>query len=212
MKKFVFSVCAFSLLGGGLRVMHDVYGTVGLLQLAGVKLPEKIKVKQVEKLVEVEKPRVKFEQALAERMKTTTVPAVIVEGVLMQEDGSRSNRMSLTRYEDDYMRRQIGRIRTYTNNSDEQRLWASSWCPFQIMALEWVKKFDLDDWTDLLDPETCAHVGISILEDCWKNAQGRTTLDKVYALGICYNGPLGQKYAERLVAHVQRAALNQVLR
>ena len=206
--KFCFySFCAMAICGWSGKVAHDIYGTVGLLQLAGVQLPVRTKKIEVEKVVEVERPRMKFDSALEERLKTASVPRIIVEGVLMQEDESRSNRMSLTRYEQSY----LDKARRYTNNPDEQRLWASSWCPFQVMA-PWVKEFKLDDWSDLLDPETCVHVGMSILERCWKEAKGKNKLEKVYNTGICYNGPLGQRYADRLVQHVSRAAVNEVLR
>lgn len=206
LKIYFYSFCALAISGGVGKMAHEAIGTEGILQLVGVQIPIKTKKVEVEKIVEVEKPRAKFAQALEDRLKTSNVPRVLVEGVLMQEDESRSERMSLTRYEQSY----LDRAKKYTGNPDEQRLWASSWCPFQIMA-PWVKEFQLDDWSDLLDPETCVHVGMSILERCWKESKGRTKLDRVYSLGLCYNGPQGQRYAERLQTHVSRAALNQVL-
>lgn len=192
-----------TLFGLGVQQYQQLH-IVEVLKSFGVRIPkEKV---EVEKVIEVEKPKTSFEQALASRLESASVPKILVDAVLMQEDGARSYRMSLTRYEPSY----DDEARRITKNPYEQRMWASSWCPFQIMA-PWAKKFGLEDWSDLLDPETCAHVGISILERCWADARGSTALDKVYRLGICYNGPKGQAYAERLVKHVSQAAVNEIL-
>lgn len=184
--------------------MHKQIGTVGMLRLAGVKVPEIEKKVEVEKIKEVTAPKVTFEQALKNRVETSSVPSVIVEGILNQESGGNFERMSLTRYEPSYAET----AKRITRNPDEQRMWASSWCPFQIMAPH-ARRFDLD-WSDLLEPETCVHVGMSILEECWKLAKGKGRA-KVYNLGLCYNGPQGQAYATRLAEQVGNAAINRIL-
>ena len=184
--------------------VYAVKGTQGLVELVGLEVPHKIKIKEVQKVVEVEKPKVTFDEALAERMAQSKVSRWLVDCVLNRES-SGSKRMSLTRFEQSYMER----AKRITRNPDEQRLWASSWCPFQIMA-PWVREFGLDDWSDLLDVETCVDVGMKILERCWKDAKGHGRT-KIYNTGICYNGQTGQAYATALVECVSSAAINKIM-
>jgi hypothetical protein len=73
-----------------------------------------------------------------------------------------------------------------TPNSDEQRQWASSHCPFQVMAMH-ADKAGLE-WSDLYDPEICVDLGMKVLESCWQEAQGYDTLERVDRTGRCYNG------------------------
>lgn len=182
LKIYFYSFCAMALCGWSGKVAHDIYGTVGLLQLAGVQLPVRTKKIEVEKIIEVKRPRLKFAEALEKRMEIAKVPAFIVRGVLKRESSEMPRTMGRVKYEDSY--RAFGQ--TKATQPDEVRAWASSHCPFQIMAWH-AAKAGLD-WSDLYDPEVCVHFGMKILEECWERAKSYSNREKVARLGRCYNG------------------------
>ncbi len=201
---FYFMTFCF-LVGAASAEAYKRYGVVGLMELAGVPVPVREKRVEVVKEVEVERARMTFEDALAQRLQRSKISKWLVGCILDRESTGRT-RMSLTRFEQSYIDR--GLVQGITKNKDEQRLWASSWCPFQIMGT-WAKKYELD-WSELLEPETCVHVGISILEQCWHDARGKGR-EKVYNTGICYNGSTGQAYAQALVECVSSEAIDKIL-
>lgn len=176
--KALFGICFLSVAGyGGFQASKHM-SEEQWLRLLRIE-PKTI----VETRVEVrEKHKAKFEEALAVRLKRSPLPEVIVRGVLRKEGRQYPKRMSYIKYEDSHRTFAL----TKSKNPEEVRAWASSHCPFQVMAVH-ASEAGLE-WSDLYDPEVCVELGMKKLESCWQQTARFETLDRVDYLGRCYNG------------------------
>jgi len=211
--KLMLLTCTLLGIAGALSAeAHRQYGTVGLLRMAGINIPVEVRTetREVERVVEMEKEEVTFRQALAERMKRATVPDVLVRGILYKESRGAPDKMDQSRFEDSYMAK-AGR---WERDPANRHPWASSWCPFHIMAPH-VVDFGYKTWSVLLQPEICVEIGMSLLEKCWKDsgALGADTPAEfelaVINTGKCYQG--GLVYGRSLAEYVAREAIKEYL-
>lgn len=192
----------------GYDVTNDL-GVVGSLRLAGVSIPTKIVKEQVEVPVEVVLPEKSFEEELTEQRKSFGIPAIFIEALLDKECQSRSMRCVKS---EAHNSRQLAIARKFSSNAEEQRMIASSYCPFQVMGYN-AYAYDRD-WTDLLTPKDCVFVGLSLFKDCWeRSAKHKDANERVARTGACYNGSgeMAERYGRDFLQRVQEASLEMVM-
>jgi hypothetical protein len=172
-----------------------------------VPMPHKIVERVVE--VEVQPPRETFEQALERILPTFGIPRIFVEALLDKECASRSMRCVRS---EAHNPRQIDAAKKYSRNADEIKLIASSWCPFQVMGYN-AYRYDRE-WQDLLTPEGCVTIGLSVFADCWERHKGKSASDRVRLSGQCYNGsgPAAEAYGRDYLSKVQASSLDAVMK
>lgn len=159
--------------------------------------PEKI---TIEKIVPVEKPEETLEQLLQEVPQAYGVPEIVARNIVKQE--SNGNLESI-RFEPS----QMARAAKITKNPEQQRMYASSHCWFQVMG--WHSPSLGIKWMDLYNPRTCAEAGMKILSDCISRAKANNKYDKYFQALTCYNG--SEKYAREVMAAISREIVEKNL-
>lgn len=156
-----------------MRTLIALLTTVGLYLVLFTTSAAKIPA-----VVYKDKPVKTFAQLVREVPPKYGIAPEVVAVLLAKESGGS---MSAIRFEPHHLKR-VARI---TKNPDQQRLWASSLCAFQIMG--WHME-GIGHPTDLFDPEVCVEMGSRIFAKCLerhKNKDKYTQLAKAFE---CYNG------------------------
>jgi soluble lytic murein transglycosylase-like protein len=156
-------------------------------------------IKEVPKIVEVEKPEESLEELLEEIPRTYGMSRIVVEEVIKKESDGNSNAI---RFEAHHM----SRAAKFTRNPDEQRMYASSHGLMQVMAWH-LPPMGLR-WIDLHDKRTNVEVGTKILSDCYKRQKG-SKWEKYHGALTCYNG--SGKYADDVMNKIGRRLAEGVL-
>jgi soluble lytic murein transglycosylase-like protein len=155
----------------------------------GVRGPE---IREIQKIVEVPRAEEKVEDLLEEIPESYGVSKLVVEEVIKKESNGKHSSL---RFEPHHM----SRAAKFTNNPDEQRMYASSHGLMQVMAWH-LPPMGLT-WSDLYDKRINIEVGTKILKDCLLRQKG-TQWEKYHEALVCYNG--STKYADDVMNRVGR--------
>lgn len=138
-------------------------------------------VKFVDREVKVEVEKQK--RSLTEILNTVPlkygISPLLMAAIVERESGGKLNAI---RFEPS----QMARAAKITRNPDEQRMYASSHGPFQIMGW-WAPEFGLT-WAQLYDPEIAADVASRIVQRCEKPHKGKSKVELIRGACSCYNG------------------------
>lgn len=208
--KTLFGICFLSIAGFGSIQLGKNLSEEQWLKLLQIKpkIETRVEVREKERLVEIEKPQMPFDEAFELHLPDYKIPPVVAYAIKSKECNREKN---CVRFEPGHVQYGLA----ITKDAQVARMYAHSWCPMQVMGW-WVKKdliknkFGQLDWYDLLDNEQCAKISLTILEDCWAKASKFHGKDRIYKVGICYNGENGNKYAAHLVQLVEDAAMEIV--
>jgi soluble lytic murein transglycosylase-like protein len=181
-----FAAVVYGLLtGAGLEIADQVFAS--LLPERVVEVPIDRPVSDIRELIQTIPPRYGVSPLLA---------AAIVE----RESGGKKDAI---RFEQS----QMARAKKITNDPEQQRMYASSHCAFQVMGWH-APRFGLS-WADLYAPDTCAEVAMTILKDCLDKHQGREKVAQIVAALECYNG--SREYAQAVRQRLGDLLIEQTL-
>lgn len=124
------------------------------------------------------------------------IPIEVVAVLLKQEDTNQKYDYAFEPSQMSKAREEIRRrgLTGMAANESQQRLYASSFCPLQVMGYNTAKE---DHPLDLLKPRTCVETAMRVMANClarWKDKPARA---KYYQGFLCYNG--GESYANRAI-------------
>lgn len=210
-----------TLFGLGVQQYQQLH-IVEVLKSFGVRIPkEKV---EVEKVVEIERERIDFVSAYEEEKAKASIPGIVMDTIWFKEGGVEKYRMSQNRFEKGHM----DDGRAYTKNSDELHMWASSWCPLQVMPGIHIDKIKscvrhyypsgeiFPDWSALLVPRICACVGVGVANEKWEQA-GSATSDPERRAWLTFkryngSGADAERYANEAMDRLKRTAVSMLLK
>lgn len=125
------------------------------------------------------------------------IPLEVVAVLLKQEDTNQKYDYAFEPGQMPRAREEIRRrgLTGMAANENQQRLFASSFCPLQVMGYNTAQS---DHPLDLLKPRTCVETAMKVMANCVQRWKGASARAKYYKAFLCYNG--GQEYADRAIA------------
>lgn len=164
---------------------------VGLVSIGAMSIQGY--VKPPVEIVQIERAPESLEEILKRVPAEYGVPEIVARAIVEQES---NGKMSAIRFEPS----QMERARKITNNPEQQRMYASSHCAFQVMGW-WTPEYQLK-WSDLYDAETCANLGMAILKKCADRHAGKSKSEQWRGALKCYNG--SDKYAVEVLDRIEK--------
>lgn len=176
-----------------------IFALTGAAYMSG-NLPERISVKEVEKLIPVEKPEPSREELRREVTSEFDISQMVFAAMEQQESGGKRDAI---RFEPS----QMARAAKFTKDPDQQRMLASSHCPMQVMGYN-AASLGIS-WSELYDMRTCYEVSAKILKDCFDRHKEKTKLEQMRGALTCYNG--SREYADVILARIAQKLLEENL-
>lgn len=184
----------------GISVLSIVsFALTGAAYISG-NLPERINIKEVEKLVPVEKPEPSREELRREVTSEFDISQMVFAAMEEQESGGKRDAI---RFEPS----QMPRAAKFTKNPDQQRMLASSHCPMQVMGYN-AAALGIS-WSELYDMRTCYEVSAKIFKDCFDRHREKSKLEQMRGALTCYNG--SREYADVILARIAQRLLEENL-
>lgn len=182
----------------GVILSTTVLAVTGAAYFAGQLPPE---IKEVVRQVHVRAPEPTLSDLLETVPNEFGVNRILVEAILVKE--SYGGRKDAIRFEPG----QMERAAKITKDKEQQRMYASSHCPMQVMGWH-APDYGLS-WSDLYDLENCFDVGMAILRKCLDKQKTGSKFEKTRAALACYNG--SYSYADSVLAMVGKRLIEENL-